>query len=196
MLENKYIIVAGINGTEKSTLYQLQPKLFSGTKRINADEILRDFGGNWKSAVDNIKAMKKEVQLLHEALQNKISIHVETTLAGTGKSQLRLIDEAHKNGFNVTLLYVTLNSADKAIDRVSQRVEKGGHGIPSDLIKERYMQSNRNLLEVALKSDNVYVYDNSDKFKKVYMREGNKIFKNELVDYPWIDNKIFWSLTL
>lgn len=36
-----YIVVAGVNGAGKSTLYRAFPELFSGTKRLNADEILR-----------------------------------------------------------------------------------------------------------------------------------------------------------
>ena len=43
----QYIIVAGINGAGKSTLYDTFPILFDKTKRINADEILRQMGGDW-----------------------------------------------------------------------------------------------------------------------------------------------------
>ncbi len=53
--------------------------------------------------------MKEEIKQLHYALDHQQSIHVETTLAGRGpppKAQLNLIDKAHKNGFEVTLLYV------------------------------------------------------------------------------------------
>ena len=45
---SRYIIVAGINGAGKSTLYRGFPYLFENTIRINADEILRGFGGDWK----------------------------------------------------------------------------------------------------------------------------------------------------
>lgn len=47
-IKNKYVIVAGINGAGKSTLYRLQPELFENTTRINADEILKQMGGDWR----------------------------------------------------------------------------------------------------------------------------------------------------
>ncbi|GKS81545.1 hypothetical protein LPAF129_12310 [Ligilactobacillus pabuli] len=122
MDKNQYIVVAGINGAGKSTLYQLQPELFGNTRRINADEILQQMGGDWRKNSDNFKAMRVEISQLHRALENGESIHVETTLAGHAKSQLNLIEKAHQNGYEVTLLYVTVNSAETAIERVNERV--------------------------------------------------------------------------
>lgn len=69
MRKNKYIIVAGINGAGKSTLYRLQPELFSDTQRINADEILKNMGGNWRNPTDNLKAMREEIKILHTSLK-------------------------------------------------------------------------------------------------------------------------------
>lgn len=77
--QRKYIIVAGINGAGKSTLYRARPELFTNTKRLNADEILQQLGGDWRKNSDNIKAMRLEVQQLHESLEKRKSIHVETT---------------------------------------------------------------------------------------------------------------------
>jgi Uncharacterized protein conserved in bacteria len=73
--------------------------------------------------------MRLEVQQLRESLEKRKSIHVEITLAGHAKSQLNLIDKAHQNGYEVTLLYVAVNSAETAIKRVNERVELGGHGV-------------------------------------------------------------------
>lgn len=61
--------------------------------------------------------MREEIKQLHAALDHGQSIHVETTLAGQSKDQLKLIDRAHKNGFEVTLLYVVLKNAKIAITR-------------------------------------------------------------------------------
>ncbi|PND40525.1 hypothetical protein B0W51_10355, partial [Leuconostoc mesenteroides] len=49
-----------------------------------------------------------------------------------GKTHLNLIDKAHQNGYEVTLLYVAVNSVKTAIKRVNERVESGGHGIPPE----------------------------------------------------------------
>lgn len=186
----QYIIVAGINGAGKSTLYDTRPTLFDKTKRINADEILKQRGGDWRKDRDNFKAMREEIKQLHAALDHGQSIHVETTLAGQGKAQLNLIDCAHKNGFEVTLLYVAVQDVNVAIERVQARVEKGGHGIPDEVVKKRYSQSSHNLPAVAFKVDNVVIYDNSQKFVEVYKRNHDRVIKNKLSEYPWINPKI------
>ena len=57
-----------------------------------------------------------------------------------GKAHLDLIDKARQNGYEVTLLYVAVNSVKTAIKRVNERVESGGYGIPPETIKKRYSQ--------------------------------------------------------
>lgn len=139
-------------------------------------------GGDWHKDSDNLKAMKEEIKQLHYALDHQQSIHVETTLAGR--------DKAHKNGFEVALLYVALRDENLAIQRVNERVQKGGHGVPVATIKKRYQQSKHNLPLVAFKSDKVMIYDNSEKFTSVYAREKGQVFKNDLRYFPWISQSI------
>ncbi|KRL32671.1 hypothetical protein IV36_GL001419 [Liquorilactobacillus mali] len=81
-----------------------------------------------------------------------------------------MIDKAHENGFEVTLLYIALQDENLAIKRVKERVQKGGYGVPAETIKKRYRQSNHNLPEVAFKVDKIMIYDNSEKFTPVYVR--------------------------
>ena len=171
----RYIIVAGVNGAGKSTLYSSQPWLFEGTRRINADEWLKANGGDWRSPADNVKAMSAVLKDLKQALEKGESIHQETTLAGTGKPFLNLIDKAHAKGYEVTVLYVTLDSPETAIDRVADRVKKGGHGVDEDLIRKRYDRSKENLKVIAEVADNVLMFDNSKAFTQTYERRGNHI---------------------
>lgn len=51
-------VIAGVNGAGKSTLYEVHPELFSNTERLNADEVLRQSGGDWRNPNDNFKAIK------------------------------------------------------------------------------------------------------------------------------------------
>lgn len=137
--------------------------------------------------------MREEVKQLHDALNHHKSIHVETTLSGSGKAQLSLIDEAHKKGFEVTLLYVAVQNAEMAIQRVQERVTNGGHGIPPETIKKLYNQSYNNLPAVAFKSDHVFIYDNSHKFINIYTRKNNQVEINDLKQYSWINQNINFS---
>ena len=153
----RYIIVAGISGTGKSTLYRASPELFTHSKRLNADEILQKMDGDWHKNRDNFREMREEIKQPHAALDTGQSIHVETTLAGQGKMQLNLIERAHPNGFEITFLYVALKNERVAINRVHERGKKGGHGVPDEVVKKRYNQSNNNLTTVAFKADNVVI---------------------------------------
>ena len=93
------------------------------------------------------------MQDLRQALAAGESIHQETTLAGNTKSFQNLIDRAHAQGYEVALLYVTLNSADTAVDRVAARVAKGGHGVDEADIRRRYDSSHANLQVLASSVD-------------------------------------------
>ncbi len=153
-------------------------------------------GGDWHKERDNFRATLEEIKQLQAALDTGQSIHIETTLAGQGRAQFNLIDRAHKNGFEVTLLYVALKNEKVAINRVHERVKKGGHGVPDEVVKKRYNQSNHNLAAVAFKADNVVIYDNSQKFVSVYRREHDQVIKNNLRDFPWINPKITFEAAI
>ncbi|MDN6779950.1 MAG: zeta toxin family protein [Lactobacillus sp.] len=172
----QYIIIAGVNGAGKSTLYQTVPQLFQDTQRINADEILNKNGGDWRKNSDNMKAMREVVKQMNQAIESKRSFHQETTLSGQG--QKKWIEKAKAQGYEVNLFYVGIDNADLAIQRVKQRVEKGGHGIPDELIKKRYSQSLKNLEYIAPLCDNVMLYDNTKIFVPIYERQGEKIVLN------------------
>ena len=69
------------------------------------------------------------------ALNTGQSIYVETTLSVQGKAQLNLIERAHQNGFEVTLLYVALKNKKVAINWVHERVKKVGTVYQMKLLK-------------------------------------------------------------
>ena len=70
---------------------------------------------------------------------------IETTLAT--RSYFRLIEKAHQQNYEVTLLYFWLKSPELAIERVAERVSKGGHNIPQSIIIRRYYEGIDNLLK-------------------------------------------------
>ena len=65
-----------------------------------------------------------------------ISFAFETTLAGKG--YLRRIAAWRLMGYHVKLIFLRLNSADDAIQRVQLRVSQGGHAIPLPVIERRF----------------------------------------------------------
>lgn len=180
----RYIIVAGVNGSGKSTFYRAFLSYFINTQRINADEILRRNGGDWQKMSDNMKAMREVNHLINQAIENQISFHQETTLSGQGHK--RWIEKAKEKGFEVTLLYFGLNHVNLAVDRVKQRVAKGGHGIPEETILKRFQQSLENLTIIAPLCDRVELYDNTDSFFPVYQRSDNHVLMRASKNIEWI----------
>lgn len=184
----KYVLFAGVNGAGKSTIYRAFPDQFCDTTRINADEILHSFHGDWHSEGDNFKAMRKAVLRLNQAFRNGDSINQETTLASSFKTYKRRIDEAHQLGYQVSLYYVGLASPDIAISRVRQRVAKGGHGVPEELIRRRYKFSLMRLDQLAKYFDEVNIYDNSTaQAILIFSREGSVIGRNEIEGFNWLN---------
>ena len=76
-----------------------------------------------------------------QELQRHFAAHTsfafETTLSGRG--YLRQIGEWQKAGYRVKLIFLQLASAEEAIARVAQRVRQGGHHIPDDVIRCRFV---------------------------------------------------------
>ena len=96
----KFTIVAGVNGAGKSTLYQLDPDL-KCENRVNADEILKESGGDWKNLADIFKAGKRAVTLLNSYIEEGVSFNQETTLCGN--SVIRNITRAKENGYLIEI---------------------------------------------------------------------------------------------
>jgi predicted ABC-type ATPase len=163
-----FTLVAGINGAGKSTAYDFMDEAEKNSLgvRVNPDELALKFG----SAVIG---GKEAVKLRAYCFSEKISFHQETTL--TGKSILKTIDEAKNKGYTLNLIYVSVDSAETAINRVANRVKFGGHDIPVDSIIKRYPESLKNLAEQIHKFDSARLVDNTEIFNTVFQAIDKKI---------------------
>jgi len=170
-------IIAGCNGSGKTTTaFKLLPDFLFCNEFVNADEIARGLSPFNPSSVD-IKAGRLMLERINELLTNNKSFALETTLAT--RSFNNLIHNAQENDYSVNLIYFWLHSSDLAIERVKDRVSKGGHSIPVDTIKRRYKRSLKNLFEIYLPIvDNWVLFDNSAK-KPALIRSKNKIYNKE-----------------
>lgn len=186
-MDKRYIIIAGVNGAGKSTLYSgILSSELQDTKRVNADEILKEQKGNWQNKRDQFVAMKETLDRIQYNIKNGISFNHETTLAG--KAIMSLIEQAKASGFKVNMYYVGLDSADLAVKRVQGRVEKGGHGIPEEVIRARYEASLKTLGEVIPLCDNVKIFDNTKEFNLVASFENDKeIYRQKC---GWLDKSL------
>ena len=77
------------------------------------------------------------------------------------ESKLELIKKAKSNGYQVVLVFIHLDSPERNIARVFQRVENGGHNVPYDRIKNRITRALENLKKAIPLVDKVALVDNS-----------------------------------
>lgn len=191
----KFLLIAGVNGVGKSTMYSSKefPEGIQDSVRINTDEIVREFG-DWKDSVDQIKAAKIAIQMREDCFREGKTFHEESTLCG--KSILRQIDRAKTLGYETYLYYIGVSSPEISKERIRNRVEKGGHFIPDEVVEKRYFESIRNLEEHLNKFDNIMLFDNSNYFKLCYSYSRKDELHFVSKDYPtWLEKAILGHRT-
>ncbi len=153
-------IIGGCNGAGKTTAsYTVLPDILECREFVNADEIARGLSPFNPTDVA-IEAGRLMLQRIEDLLAREESFSIETTLAT--RSYINLVRRAHTKGYQVSLLFFWLNSPELAIQRVAERVSKGGHNIPEDIIRRRYYSGIRNLFNLyATEVDAWSIYDNS-----------------------------------
>ena len=80
---------------------------------------------------------------------------------------IRTILKAIEQGYYISLHYVGLESSDLAVQRVWERMKKGGHGVAEDIIRSRFNKSLNNLAEILPFCDDVHIYDNSKRIEGI-----------------------------
>ena len=159
MQKNLYII-SGCNGAGKTTAsYTVLPEILECREFVNADEIARGLSP-FNAAGVAIEAGKLMLLRIEELLRDNATFAIETTLAT--RSYINLVKRAHAQSYRVNLLYFWLSSPELAMKRVAERVSKGGHDIPEEIIRRRYTAGINNLFKLFVPVVDYWaVYDNS-----------------------------------
>lgn len=157
---NLYII-AGCNGAGKTTAsFTMLPEMLNCREFVNADEIAAGLSPFNPEGVA-IQAGRLMIERIVQLLKEGQSFAFETTLAT--RSYVKLIHQARKRGYFVTLLFFSLSSPEHAVRRVAKRVSLGGHHIPTDVVYRRYEAGLQNLFQLYMPiCDYWALYDNSN----------------------------------
>ena len=140
MSEQHIVLVAGPNGSGNTTIalaYADEHDLpYLGADQI-ADEISP---GQWDNV--RIQAGRIFIRRVHEGIGNGESMVIESTLSG--RSIRGMIQQAKRAGYQVSIVFVFLETPEHCISRVRERVLKGGHDVPEVDIRRRFSRSKDN----------------------------------------------------
>ena len=164
MDKNLYII-SGCNGAGKTTAsYTVLPEILHCKEFVNADEIAKGLSPFNPESVA-IEAGRLMLKRIDELLEKDETFSIETTLAT--KSYISLVRKAQAKGYSVKVLFFWLNSPELAMMRVAERVANGGHNIPEEIIRRRYVAGISNLFNLFAKEvDSWVIFDNSENPRK------------------------------
>lgn len=130
-------IISGCNGAGKTTAsYSMLPEMLECSEFVNSDEFAKGLSP-FNPEKASIQASRYMLMKIRYLLKKRLDFAVETTLAT--RTLLKTVRMAQEAGYSVTLLYFWLNSPDLAVARVKARVEAGGHNIPEETIRRRYV---------------------------------------------------------
>ena len=102
---------------------------------INADLIARGLSP-FAPERAALQAGKVMLAQMAQKVHRGESFAFETTLSG--RNYVRHIREWKRAGYHVTLIFLSLPSADVAVARVKSRVRQGGHNVPEEVIRRRF----------------------------------------------------------
>lgn len=143
------VIVCGPNGAGKSTL---APALLASILQVpvylNADSIAMGLGeiGGSNTAV-GLLAGRLMLKRIRELMAARKSFAFETTLASRSFASWLSVAR-QQQGYRVELLFLALASEEQAIRRVLGRVAEGGHAVPEDIIRRRFIRGLKNFFQL------------------------------------------------
>ena len=144
------LVFAGPNGSGKSTLTRLMPDC---GVYINADVLKKEY------SLTDIEAAQKAEIFRNKLLEKKADFSFETVLST--ERNLILLRRAKESGYEIQCIYVLTCNADINVARVKGRVLEGGHNVPEDKIRSRYVKALELLPQIIDVCDKILVYDNS-----------------------------------
>ena len=150
-------VFAGPNGSGKSTL--VARFHFAGKENLlDPDAVARriDPADPAKAAVS---AAREVISRTRGYIDQSQDFAIETTLSGS--TALSTMKSAKDVGFRVRLVFICLDNPGLNIDRVGERVSRGGHHVPDPDVTRRYERSVVNLPAALRIADEAVAYDNS-----------------------------------
>lgn len=155
-----YTLIGGVNGVGKSSLTGVLTSSYTDLGTIINPDILAAEHGN-----DKYLAGKLAVRMIESCIEKGVDLTQETTLSG--RQPVASAKKAKEHDYYIRLFYVCVSSLDDCLGRIRNRVNKGGHDIPKDIVERRYEKRFADLARILPYCNEVRLFDNDNGFREV-----------------------------
>lgn len=130
-------------------------------------------------------------------MKSDSSFSFESVFSHVSKiDEIRIAKEA---GYRIYLYYIATSNPVINNERVMNRVELGGHAVPSEKVYERYYRTMDNLYAAVQLSDRAFFFDNSDSntdgfFSFFAEKKENSLHLQSKNVPPWFDKYIIQKI--
>jgi len=154
------VALAGPNGAGKSTTGPpLLKETLGVTQFVNADLIAEGLAA-FDPAGAAVTAGKIMLSRIKDLASSRTTFAFETTLAG--RSYARWLLELIKQGYLFHIVFLWLPSPEFAVERVRDRVGRGGHAVPERTVRRRFHAGLKNFFSLYQPMANTWrIFDNS-----------------------------------
>jgi predicted ABC-type ATPase len=168
------IVIAGPNGAGKSTIApQLLRDVLDVPLFVNADQIAAGLAAIRTSSAD-FEAGRFMLRQVRTLAAQRADFAFESTLSS--RSLAPMLRGFRNVGYSLAIVYLWLQSAVIARDRVHHRGVQGGHSLPVAVIERRYRRSLANFFTLYRPvADYWRFYDNSRSFDPRLVAEGRML---------------------
>jgi predicted ABC-type ATPase len=181
------MIVGGPNGSGKTTFARVFLKKHK-FKFLSADNIAREINSE---NIDRAKfrAGREYYRRLEKDIDRGNNILIESTLSGV--QMKKMIPRFQNFDYNVSIIFIFLDSPILCIERIKERLLKGGHPIPDQVVHRRFYRSIDNFWNnYKNKADHWYLFYNAeDRFRELaFGVKKNFIVKNQEIFNTFVSN--------
>lgn len=169
-MNKEVIIVAGGNGVGKTTFAREFLLENPSYEFLNADEIAAELSPE-NPQNSKISAGKAFFRKLNEYVRDGKSFLIESTLSG--RYLVRFIKLFEEQDYRITIMFLFVDSSEILIERIRNRVAKGGHFIPDKDVKRRFTRGKNNFWNIYKNLvDSWSLFYNTDEgFRKIAASE-------------------------
>lgn len=155
--EKQLWLIAGGNGTGKSTFYKTRLKPL-GLPFINADILAKQLYPE-QPEQHSYEAAKIAEAMRLQLLQQGRTFCFETVFSHPSK--IDFVAQAKTIGYEIILVFIHLEFVSLNQARVAQRVNEGGHSVPEEKVSSRIPRVLQNIKQTISLCDYLYILDNS-----------------------------------